>query len=528
MTSCLRLKLIVLHNHFRPGGVRRVIELAAPHIARVLRPRVTEVVLVGSDTPEDGWLENFETLLAPLPVTCKADPALGYLSEQRQVAPREIAARLRVFLQGLLDETLLNGGVVWAHNHGLGRNLPLTRELDRACAARNTPLIFHHHDWWFDNRWQRWPEMRQHGFRSLSRVAATIFPPSSNVRHMAINQADAAVLEHHFPQQSGWLPNPASDTVTPDREGVRQARHWLGQHLGHDAPVWLMPCRLLRRKNVGEALLIARWLRPEAWLVTTAAVTSPDEEPYANRLNAAAVRHRWPLRLNVLNKSARGAPRITELIGASEAVLLTSLQEGFGLSYIEAAVGSRPLIARNLPNIAPDLAEWGLRFPQSYDELLVHTALFDRRGEEDRQKQLFSTWRDGLPSGVRRLAGEPMLLAMDPRCDAIPFSRLTLTAQLEVLAHPAAVSWAACAALNPQLGSWRDAAAKGSLGLTSWPAKAVRRLSGGAFARRFAEVLNDAPAPPLSPASGAAAQLEFIRDKLRTENLYPLTWSPIT
>ena len=27
------LKLFIVHSHYRPGGVRRVIELAAPHVA---------------------------------------------------------------------------------------------------------------------------------------------------------------------------------------------------------------------------------------------------------------------------------------------------------------------------------------------------------------------------------------------------------------------------------------------------------------------------------------------------------------
>jgi hypothetical protein len=62
---------------------------------------------------------------------------------------------------------------------------------------------------------------------------------------------------------------------------------------------------------------------------------------------------------------------VPELLAASEAVLLTSIQEGFGLPYVEAAAAGRPLIARHLPNIAPDLHKFGFRLPQAYDEILV-------------------------------------------------------------------------------------------------------------------------------------------------------------
>jgi glycosyltransferase involved in cell wall biosynthesis len=52
-------------------------------------------------------------------------------------------------------------------------------------------------------------------------------------------------------------------------------------------------------------------------------------------------------------------------MGISEAVLLTSIQEGFGLPYLEAAAARRPLVARALPNIAPDCASSGFAFPSA-------------------------------------------------------------------------------------------------------------------------------------------------------------------
>jgi hypothetical protein len=110
----------------------------------------------------------------------------------------------------------------------------------------------------------------------------------------------------------------------------------------------------------------------------------------------------------------------------------------------------------------------------------------------------------------------------------VPFSRLTLTAQLEVLAQPIEHSWARCAALNPFLKAWRDRAAAGRLETSPWPRTAERWLGGRAYARRFLELV-----PPILarvPRSGAsqAAQTEFLRKKLRAENLYPLLWNSRT
>jgi hypothetical protein len=61
-----RLKLIIVHNHFRPGGVRRVIELAAPSLVRKSRTKVNEVVIVTGEAPSTEWKREF----SPEPQAC--------------------------------------------------------------------------------------------------------------------------------------------------------------------------------------------------------------------------------------------------------------------------------------------------------------------------------------------------------------------------------------------------------------------------------------------------------------------------
>ena len=519
------VKLFIVHHHFRPGGVRRVIELAAPHLVGALRPRVNTVVLLAGEAPEALWLERFRSGLGALPVLVRTDPALGYIAEHR-LTPAVRARRLRAFFAEILAAPQAGGALVWAHNLCLGRNLALARELARSCAARDLALVFHHHDWWFDNRWQRWPEMRRSGFRSLAQVATAILPALPNVRHAAISQPDAARLRRHFGRQVAWLPNLRAVAPRPPEAQVRRARRWLTTQLGEAAPIWLVPCRLLRRKNLAEALLLTRWLRPEAWLVTTGGVSSAEEAEYGRRLELAARQAGWKLCLSLLAGDESGKPTVPELMAASEAVLLTSLLEGFGLPYLETAAARRPLIARALPNIAPDLARFGFRFPQSYGEILVDPSLFDQAAETERQRQLFHRWRRGLPRVWRPPAGQSALLTPAGTPSPVPFSRLTLTAQLEVLRQPVVTSWLRCAPLNPFLALWRDRASRGTLGITRWPHTADDWLGGTAYADRFAQLLNTRPTQPARATAGPAAQEEFIRRKLRPENLYPLMWSP--
>ena len=285
-----------------------------------------------------------------------------------------------------------------------------------------------------------------------------------------------------------------------------------------------MPCRLLRRKNVAEALLLTRWLRPGGWLVTTGGASSADEMDYFQRLDEAARKHGWSLRLGILQHDESRKPSVVELLAASEAVMLTSLQEGFGLPFIEAAVADRPLIARKLPGVAPDLARLGFRFPQSYDEILVTPSLFDWKAEVKRQTLRFRAWKMQLPRDCRRLAGVPVVLTVARHPQPVPFSRLTLAAQLEVLAAPLDDSWQLCAPLNPLLVEWRRFALKSRLQLTPWPRRADEWLSGPAFAARLARIAARGLGAKPRHGSGLAAQRQFIREKLGAENLFPLLW----
>jgi len=285
---------------------------------------------------------------------------------------------------------------------------------------------------------------------------------------------------------------------------------------------------LLRRKNVAEALLLARWLRPEAWLITTGGASSDDQRIYFQRLQEAAERNRWRLRLGLLQGNEPDQPGVAELLSSSEVVMLTSVQEGFGLPYLEAVAAGRPLIARRIPNISPDLDQFGFRFAHSYADILVDPSTFDWAAEYERQARLFLSWKSQLPRSCRMWAGQPLLLAAGARPRPVAFSRLTLTAQLEILAVPAEASWRLCAPLNPFLPGWRKLAARGQLATTTWPETADAWLSGPAYARRFAQIARNVPGKAPAVGAACAAQEQFIRVKVASENLFPLLWAKDT
>jgi glycosyltransferase involved in cell wall biosynthesis len=516
----LCLKLIIVHNHFRPGGVRRVIELAAPCLVRQSKDQIEEVVIVTGESPSAEWKQAFALSLKPAVTSIITHPSLGYVSDL-DLSPTNLRAALAGLFKEILGSEQARRSVIWAHNQGLGRNLLIAEALLRAVKGQsNCDLVLHHHDWWFDNRWSRWREMQRCGFRSLAEVASVIFAAVTNVHHIAISRFDSSILQRFMPERVFWLPNPIDAFEPSGSRSVWKRR--VKRKRGTSQPMWLMPCRLLRRKNIAEGLLLTRWLRPDATLVTTAGISSPGESAYADALEAAATRGKWPLRLGILSGKRDSQQRIRELLHDTEAILLTSLQEGFGLPYIEAAAASRPLFARRLPNIAPDLQSFGLRLPYIYREILIDPSLFNWRAEVDRQERRFRAWLNQIPRALRTLAGTPAVLThTNPH--AVPFSRLTLRAQIEVLSNPLERSWSSSLVLNPWLGVWRDLATSGRLKPCRLSRSTATRLAPERLAKRFWGFLGRKAVGSAKPQPALILR-EFATAKLAAENLFPLTW----
>jgi glycosyltransferase involved in cell wall biosynthesis len=515
------LKLLIVHYHLRPGGIRRIIESATPFLLAHFGRRIDEAVLATGEANDRPWNSAFARSIKPVPLRLELSPAFNYVSEQN-ITPALLREEVRQTLSRLLCGS--DHWLVWSHNPGIGRNLILTDELVRACARANITLLFHHHDWWFDNRWERWPEIRRLGFRTRRRIAAAVFPAMRNVSHVAINKRDAALLRPAFPKKTFWLPN-LTERRLPSTETLNSARQWIEKRLGvRDNPLWILPCRLLRRKNVAEAILLTRWLQPAAWLITTGGVSSAQEAAYASRLNSAIRENHWQVALGVLDRNELGQPNVETLIQASEAVLLTSIQEGFGLAYLEAVAAARPLIARTIPHIVTDLRSLGFAFPQSYAEILIGRSLFDHGAERRRQELLFQQWRHRLPKAFHSLLKAPHWLENEN----VPFSRLTLTAQIEVLTQPVERSWKICQTLNPFLHKWTQEISKDCLQTSAWPSSANDFLSGPSYAKRLAAIFSSNNVVRKPAGNAKIVQDRFIRQRLQMSNLFPLLWAEAT
>jgi len=414
------MQLAVLHYHFRPGGVRRVIELGLPALAR--SGNFTRVTLAAGAAPDAAWRALMEAALHPCGVTWCIEPALGYWSELKQPAT-EVRAAIRETLRRLAQP----GVAFWAHNLSVGRNLLLAQEL--AALPATTPLWLHHHDWWWDGRWERWPEILAQGCTTLAEAVQATLPLADNVRHFCVNLTDAQRLTGWTGAEFRFLPNPLTvPRVTPEETAA--AREFLRRRTGA-ASWWIYPCRALRRKNLAEALFVQQTLARDAVVVTTGGASSAAEETYYNTLTSSVAAKGWPLHTGIAGHP--DCPSVPALITAAETVIVTSLREGFGLPYCEAALLGRPCRARIPHGLETTLRHLSVPFAEQWHTLPVPAHFYDAAREAAHVTAGREKLRAVLPAEIH-----DALRTLPPPPDEMDFGRLSLAGQLEALsAHNA-------------------------------------------------------------------------------------------
>jgi glycosyltransferase involved in cell wall biosynthesis len=324
------LRLALVHYHLRPGGVTSVLLRAG---TALVRQGVRLVALVGE--PAAGSF--------PFPVVVV--PGLGYGGEGERGL---LADALRTAATGALD----GPPEVWhIHNHALGKNGALPAAVAEL-AGRGAPLLLQLHDFAEDGR----PD----NYRLLRAAAgadgvARFYPTGPHVHYALLNQRDRNYLIHAAcpPDHAHLLPNPI---VLPVSE---------------ESPprgIVLYPTRAIRRKNLGEFLLWSLLDEAGRRWQTTLAPTSPVDCAIYRRWQAVAGELRLPVDFAVGESPPRS---MSDLLAGAEAVLTTSVAEGFGLSFLEPWLAGRPVFGRDLPGITADFKSKGVDLSMLYPRLAV-------------------------------------------------------------------------------------------------------------------------------------------------------------
>ena len=318
------MNVAIVHYHARPGGVTRVVERAVDSLGKN-----AHCLFFTGEAAYDG---------SPISKRIREVPNLGYTTEKK-FQSLELLRRARGAFGGEPD--------VWhIHNHSLGKNPALTQEVITLAMA-GQKILLQIHDFAEDGR----PD----NYANLGKLKDRLYPVADHIHYAALNQRDFSFLKaggipetnlHLLPNAVSPLPHSTS-------------------HIPHPTPLFVYPCRAIRRKNIGELLLWSAAM-PEVKFAVTLAPKNPEVKPVYDAWVAFAEE----LGLNVeFNAGAKST--FEEMVAKADALITTSIAEGFGLAFLEPWLAGKPLVGRNLPEITSDFEQHGLDLSALYNRLGV-------------------------------------------------------------------------------------------------------------------------------------------------------------
>lgn len=313
-----RMKIVFIHFHLKTGGVTTVLTQQVKALVND-----AEMLVVAGTPPQ-----------SPLPVETAVVEGIGYDAAAPPLQPPEAVAAA---VAAALKAKWKNGcDIVHVHNATLAKNRNFLKIL-RCLQAQNFRLFIQIHDFAEDGRPAAYFEDE--------------YP--RDCHYGVINSRDYRVLRRSGLRAEGLhlLPN----MIRPREFSLPEAP---------SARTVLYPVRALRRKNIGEALLLSLFFPEAEALAVTLPPNSPmDIQSYRGWkafVKSANLRVRFDTGLNA---------DFEQLIRSARMMITTSIMEGFGFSFLEPWTSGKYLWGRNLPEICRDFEANGVRLQHLYRRL---------------------------------------------------------------------------------------------------------------------------------------------------------------
>ena len=318
------MKIALMHYHLKPGGVSTVLKQQAAAISEF-----GEVQVITGEPPD-----------SPFPFDTTYIPGLGYdgegidkMDEPHQVAQAVEAAILSKWKNGC--------DVLHVHNPTLKKNqnfLAILKHLQN----RGLKLFLQIHDFAEDGRPQAY-------FNEA-------YP--ADCHYGVINSRDEEILQRAGLKKKGL-------------HRIFNTIHFfdLKNRSPEEEPLVLYPIRAIRRKNIGEAILLSLFFKGREALYITMPPNSPaDFGPYRKWKNFVK---RADLKVVFEAGLSEDFPNLVRL---AKFIITTSITEGFGFCFLEPWTADKLLWGRKLPDICRDFETNGIMLDHLYENLRVPLA----------------------------------------------------------------------------------------------------------------------------------------------------------
>lgn len=333
------LKIAFIHYHLKTGGVTTVLRQQVESILDTC-----DLLVLSGDPPESPFLCDVVHI-----------PGLGYeIPGRNPMDPERIATAI---IEAIHLKWNNGCDLVHVHNPTLKKNANFLKILN-VLKKRGLKLFLQIHDFAEDGR-------------PLSYFAEEEY--IENCHYGVINSRDYNILLKTGLKKEGL--HKIFNTITPFHFNAEDAI--LKNYI-------LYPIRAIRRKNIGEAILLSLFFKKNALLVITLPPNSPaDINSYENWKTFVIEND-----LNVIFEAGL-THEFSDLVLSSDFLITTSITEGFGFSFLEPWTANKYLWGRKLPDICQDFEQNSIRLNHLYTRLDVPMDWIDN-------DMLFYTWKSGI------------------------------------------------------------------------------------------------------------------------------------
>jgi hypothetical protein len=338
------MKIVFIHYHLKTGGVTTCLK----HQVEALKNDCDMCVITG-ELSQTGF-----------PAKTIHIPELAYSADYHGIfQPEDAAAAVAQAI-----ESNFNGpcDIVHVHNPILAKNKDFLKIL-AALQGNGASLFLQIHDFAEDGRPRSY--------------FAEDYP--ADCHYGVVNSRDYGILLKSGLKKQGLhqLPNPVYLPDNPP-EATRSGSYVV------------YPIRAIRRKNIGEAILLSLFFRDGETLVITLPPNSlADIESYQD-WKAFVSRHQLRVEFD------RGLEQSYEAIVASARYLLTtSITEGFGFAFLEPWLFDKWVWGRKLSDICVDFEANGVCLDHMYSALNVPVDWFEL-------KEFYKKWKRAIRTAAKR------------------------------------------------------------------------------------------------------------------------------
>jgi glycosyltransferase involved in cell wall biosynthesis len=351
-------RIDIVHYHLKSGGVTSIIRSQIESLKK--HPGVFDIRIFCGECPNP---EHFEKSGVEVIV----DKVFGYanfsITDSKEIRANfeEVSEKSKSYFR--------KDRLIYFHNLNLGKNPYWTLAIAEL-AKKGFPVFNHAHDFSEDR-----PANQQFMERIISlhfklNLKETMYPHLPNYHMGVLNQHDYRRVEKSGFNAANlhYLPNPIGISQ-PMPLPSKAEKEKLFDKLGLDAAKGLVtyPVRAIRRKNIGEFILLQYLFRDRFNFVITLA---PDNKVEVEEYN------RWKdfCQSNKTEVVFEAGTKVDfrTLLGVSDFCLTTSIREGFGMIFLEPWMHGTPVVGRNLPMVTNDLKEAGIIFPALYNQIIVN------------------------------------------------------------------------------------------------------------------------------------------------------------